>query len=128
MISTIRLWGALALFTCAPAIALPAPLGQPVNTLQDIGPALWACWHAPDDSQNFTVTVRLSFKNNGEVLGRPRITFSSFNGSIDDQKRIMGLIVEALNACTPLNLTPSLGSAIAGRIFTMTFAPRSYKS
>jgi hypothetical protein len=104
-----------------------APLRPPVNTLQEIGPALFACWRPPADAQNFEVTVRLSFKRSGEVLGKPMITFSRFNGELDDQKRILGAVLAGLAACTPLNLTPSFGEAIAGRIFTLRFTPPSHR-
>ena len=80
----------------------------PVNTLQEIGPALVACWKPPRDVQNYEVTVRLSFKRSGEVLGRPIITFSRFNGDEADQKRIVASILTGLGQCTPLILTPSL--------------------
>jgi hypothetical protein len=67
----------------------------------------------------------LSFNRNGEVLGKPRITYSTFNGDRAEQMRIMGLILTSLEACTPVNVTPALGAAIAGRAFTMTFTSPS---
>jgi len=111
----------LLVSTCDSALA------GPINTLQEIGPALSACWNQPPGTQNFEVTVSFSLKRNGEVLGKPRITFSHFNGDRDEQKLILDSILQALDECTPLNLTPSLGGAVAGRIFTITFAPPSYK-
>ena len=36
-----------------------------------------------------------------------------------------GLDREALAWCTPLNLTPGLGGAVAGRAFTLRFTPVS---
>jgi hypothetical protein len=62
------------------------------------------------------------------VLGKPAITFSQFNGIVADQKQIVASIVRALAACTPLNLTPSLGGAIAGRPFTLRFTPPARKA
>jgi hypothetical protein len=49
-----------------------------------IGPALFACW---TEAQSFHVTIRLSLNRNGEVLGKPAITFSQFGGDMADQKR-----------------------------------------
>ncbi|MDF2811752.1 MAG: hypothetical protein K0S56_2783, partial [Microvirga sp.] len=90
-------------------------MGPPVNTLQEMGSALWSCWFPPAGTQNFQVTIRFSFNRNGEVLGKPRITYSTFNGDRAEQMRIMGLILTSLEACTPVNVTPALGAAIAGR-------------
>lgn len=119
---------ALALMAALPAHAQQAPMGPPVNTLQEMGAALWSCWFPPAGTQNFQVTISFSFKRNGDVLGKPRITYSTFNGYVEEQKRIMGLILSSLDACTPVAVTPTLGAAIAGRPFTMTFTSPSTKS
>ncbi len=111
-----------------PALAQRAPVGPPVNTLREMGAALWSCWSPPPNTQNFQVTIQFSFKRNGEVLGKPRITYSTFNGSEEERRIIMGLILASLDACTPVNVTPALGGAIAGRIFTMTFTSPSTKA
>jgi hypothetical protein len=105
--------------------AQQASVRSSVNTLEELGSALWSCWTPPPDTQNFQVTVRFSFKRTGEVLGTPRIAYSTFNGSEDEQRWIMQRILASLDACTPLNVTPALGGAIAGRIFTMTFTSPS---
>ncbi|MBM6594275.1 hypothetical protein [Microvirga pudoricolor] len=100
----------------------------PANTLQDMRPALWACWQPPEGVSHFQVTVVFTLTRSGSVLGKPRITYSRFSGDADEQRRIMSAILGALDACTPVNVTDSLGGAIAGRPFTMTFTPRSYRS
>ncbi len=110
------------------AAAQDGPARPAINTLREIGPALFACWTPPSQVQSFQVTIRLSFKRTGEVLGQPAITFSAFNGDVADQKRIVGAILGALAACTPLNLSPGLGGAIAGRLFTLRFMPPSRKA
>jgi hypothetical protein len=69
------------------AAAQDGPPRSPINTLREIGPALFACWTPQSEAHSFQVTIRLSFKRNGEVLGRPFITFSQFNGDVADQKR-----------------------------------------
>jgi hypothetical protein len=118
---------ALGFLVVTSGSAFPNPVPDPINTLQEIGPALSACWRPPTDTQNFEVTVSFSFKSNGEVLGKPRITYSHFNGDTDEQKLILTSILQALDKCTPLKFTSTLGGAVAGRIFTMTFSPPSYK-
>ncbi|HZH51556.1 MAG TPA: hypothetical protein VEZ16_06695 [Microvirga sp.] len=118
---------ALTLLASTPGGAQQAPVGPPVNTLRELGVALWSCWYPPPDTQNFQVTIRFSFKRNGEVLGKPRITYSTFNGNQEERRLIMARILESLEACTPVNVTPELGGAIAGQIFTMTFESPSTK-
>lgn len=118
----------LTLVLSASAAAQGGPARPPLNTLQEIGPALTACWTPPSETQSFGVTVRLSFKRTGEVLGKPAITFSKFSGDVADQRRIVGSILMALAACAPLSLTESLGAAIAGRIFTLRFTPPARKT
>ena len=120
----ISVWPAAALFL----LAAESHVRPPVNTLREVGPALSACWRPPQAAQSYEVTVRLSFKRTGEVLGRPMITFSHFNGDPADQKRILASILTGLAQCTPLNLDPSLGEAIAGRIFTIRFTPPSLRA
>ena len=66
--------GALALAALASdAVAEPARL----NTMKDMGAALQACWVPPPIDQSrpgMQITVQMSFKRNGELLGQPRIT------------------------------------------------------
>jgi hypothetical protein len=116
----------LAILTM-PVAAQAAPAGLPVNTLKEMGPALWACWRPPASVGNFQVTVVFALKRNGAVLGKPRITYATFNGNAEEQRRIMAAILDALEACTPVNVSDALGGAIAGRIFTMTFTPQTYR-
>jgi hypothetical protein len=56
------------------------------------------------------------------------ITYSTFNGTLEEQRIIMDRILSALDACMPVNLTPALGGAIAGRLLTMTFTSPSTKA
>jgi hypothetical protein len=116
---------AVALSTPSLGLAQQAPAGPPVNTLQEMGAALWSCWTPPPGTQNFEVTIRFSLKRSGDVLGKPRITFSTFNGDPQEQRLIMNMILSSLEMCTPVNVTPGLGAAVAGRILTMTFASPS---
>ncbi|MET0745577.1 MAG: hypothetical protein ABWY78_19560 [Microvirga sp.] len=105
-----------------------APPGPPVDTLEAMGRALWACWRPPEHVGRFQVTLTFALKRSGEVLGKPRITYSTFDGGPDERKVIVGAILQALDECTPVNVTEALGGAIAGRIFTMSFAPRTDRS
>jgi hypothetical protein len=109
-----------AVVTSALAQSPPAEL----NTIKEVFAALRACWIPPPLSQSrpgMQITVQLSFKRNGDILGSPRITFESAGASDDDRLAYRTAIAETLKRCTPLHFTDALGSAVAGRPFSMRF-------
>ena len=113
--------GALALAALASdAVAEPARL----NTIKDMGTELQACWVPPPIDQSrpgMQITVQMSFKRNGELLGQPRITFESAGASDDERLAYRLAVAEMLKRCSPLPFTDALGNAVAGRPFTMRF-------
>ena len=113
--------GALALAALASdAVAEPARL----NTMKDMGAALQACWVPPPIDQSrpgMQITVQMSFKRNGELLGQPRITVESAGASDDERLAYRLAVAEMLKRCSPLPFTDALGNAVAGRPFTMRF-------
>ena len=83
----IRWWqvaGAMLAFAAlATGVAAQAPQ-TPVNTLSELMAALRACWVPPPLDQSragMQITVQVSFRRNGELLGQPRITFESAGAS-----------------------------------------------
>ena len=113
--------------TMLAAVVLPAsgraepgePQG-PLNTMADIRQALRGCWQWPPASEarsGMALTVRVSFKRNGEIFGA-RITYQSANVSDGERALYHGALLAALSRCSPLPLSVSLGGAIAGRPFT----------
>jgi hypothetical protein len=95
-----------------------------VDRIRDVFPAIRACWRPPASGEGPTglqVTVRLSFKRSGEVLGKPRITYFKAGGDRHFQDRFASSVLSAFERCTPLPLSTALGSAIAGRPFTFRF-------
>jgi hypothetical protein len=115
--------GALALAAWASGVAAEQAPAQ-LNTMKDMGTALQACWIPPPIEQarpGMQITVMMSFKRDGALLGQPRITFESA-GATDDERLAYRLAVAAmLKRCTPLRFTEALGNAVAGRPFTMRF-------
>jgi hypothetical protein len=115
--------GALALTAWASGVAAEQAPAQ-LNTMKDMGTALQACWIPPPIEQarpGMQITVMMSFKRDGALLGQPRITFES-SGATDDERLAYRLAVAAmLKRCTPLPFTEALGNAVAGRPFTMRF-------
>lgn len=91
---------------------------------RQIADALAACWHPPaefDDHRWNQVTLRVSFKRDGTVNGLPRIPYTDEGLTTEARSDLRTSLIAALNACVPLSLSPSLGSAIAGQIFALRF-------
>jgi hypothetical protein len=96
-----------------------APQGL-LNTMADIRQALRGCWQPPPASEarsGMELTVRISFKRNGEIFG-VRITYQSSSVSNEERALYHGALLAALSRCSPLPLSAGLGEAIAGRPFT----------
>ena len=109
--------------TVAAALALIAlasgARSEPANTLQDLSKRLQTCLaqeKTTDELANDSeVTILFALRRDGTMMGRPRITHSDLRGDLDDQKRFVGAVIAALDQCLPLDITPGLGGAIAGR-------------
>ena len=112
---------ALVLVACATNAAAQAPQGQ-INTLNELGAALRACWIPPSLDRSragMQLTVQMSFRRNGELFGKPKVTFES-SGASDDERLAYRIAVAAmLKRCASLPFTDALGNAVAGRPFTM---------
>jgi hypothetical protein len=112
---------ALVLVACATNAAAQAPQG-PINTLNDLGAALRACWIPPSLDRSragMQVTVQMSFRRNGELFGKPKITFESSGASDDERLAYRIAVADMLKRCASLPFTDALGNAVAGRPFTM---------
>ncbi len=112
---------ALVLFACATNAAAQAPQGQ-INTLNELGAALRACWIPPSLARSragMQVTVQMSFRRNGELFGKPKITFESSGASDDERLAYRIAVADMLKRCASLPFTDALGNAVAGRPFTM---------
>jgi hypothetical protein len=70
------------------------------------------------------ITVIVSFNREGVILGHPRITYESEQGSDNDRLQYRIAVMETLQRCTPLPFTEGLGGAVAGRPFAVPFRTR----
>ena len=97
-----------------------------LNTLQDIFARVSDCWKAQvlGPVNPIEITVIVSFKRDGNILGRPRITYESAEATDDDRLQYRTAVMETLQRCTPLLLTEALGGAVAGRPLRFTFQTR----
>jgi hypothetical protein len=123
----IRWWqvvaATLAFAALATGVAAQAPQ-TPVNTLSELMAALRACWVPPPLDQSragMQITVQVSFRRNGELLGQPRITFESTGASDDERLAYRIAVAKMLKRCTPVPVTEGLGNALAGRPLTIRF-------
>jgi hypothetical protein len=95
-----------------------------LNTIAEVFAALEACWMppAPDQARpGMQITVMLSFKRSGELLGKPRITYETPAATDDERLSYRVAMAQALERCMPLRFTDALGNALAGRPLTLRF-------
>jgi hypothetical protein len=95
-----------------------------LNTIRDLFDALRACWVPPPQEEarhGMQMAVRLSFKRDGEIIGMPRVTYTSPDAPADARDVYHEAIEAALGRCTPLPFTAGLGGALAGRPIAIRF-------
>jgi hypothetical protein len=101
----------------------PKP-AQALNTIAEVFAALEACWVPPALDQarpGMQITVMVSFKRSGELLGKPRITYETPAATDDERLAYRVAMAQALERCLPLRFTDALGNALAGRPMTLRF-------
>jgi hypothetical protein len=89
-----------------------------LDSIGDLFAALRSCWTPPSADiarQDMQITVRFSFKRNGEMIGSPRLTFATAGVSADIRDTYLKAINTSLAGCLPLKFTGALGGALAGR-------------
>ena len=89
-----------------------------LDTIRDMFDALRACWVPPPQDEarpGMQMSVRLSFKRSGQMIGAPRVTYASPDAPPAARDMYHDAIMAALERCMPLRFTPGLGGAVAGR-------------
>jgi hypothetical protein len=97
---------------------------QELNTINDIFVAIHRCFVPPslDKSRpGMRITVQAAFTRDGEIFGKPRITYESDGATPEQQSAYRMAVAAALARCSPLPFSKSLGGAVAGRIFPFHF-------
>lgn len=95
---------------------------EPVNTLKELGQALYACWQPPPGNAGMEITLSFSLRRDGSLLGKPRATWSKLSGTMEEQRAFVASVLAALDEALPVPLTDSMGGAIAGNPLTMRFS------
>jgi hypothetical protein len=103
-----------------------------LTTIGDVFEELRSCWVPPAEQESHSGTqmsVRLSFKRNGELFGKPRLSYLTPGTSDAVRRAYWDAIMAAFARCTPLGLSDGLGGALAGRPFAIRFVDdRNQKS
>jgi len=89
-----------------------------LDTLRELFAALRGCWVPPpaaESRQGMQMSVRLSFKRSGEIIGTPRVTYATPDTPREVRDLYHQAITAALERCTPMPFTTGLGGAVAGR-------------
>jgi hypothetical protein len=95
-----------------------------LNSIRDLFDALRACWIPPPEDEarpGMEMSVRLSFKRDGGIIGAPRVTYASHDAPTSARDVYHDAITEALKRCTPMPFTAGLGGALAGRPIMIRF-------
>ncbi|MDX8499586.1 hypothetical protein RFM99_14285 [Mesorhizobium sp. VK4C] len=103
-------------------LALPLPANAAsLNTMNEVGAALQACWAPPANSGNSSVTLSFSFKRDGTLIGPPKTTAIKVSGNDKARQAYVDAATAALRNCLPLSFSPDLAKGIPGKVFTLQF-------
>jgi len=92
-----------------------------LNSMNEVGTALQACWNPPANSGDASVTLSFSFKRDGTLIGPPKPTAIKFKGDEKARKAYVDSATTALKKCLPLSFSPTLAQGVAGNVFTLQF-------
>ena len=96
----------------------------PVDNIRELADALRGCWNPPPaDARHpkIDVTFSISFKRSGELFGKPKVV--TFVQPVTDEQRghYYTAVAEALDLCSRMPFTDSMGGAVAGRVFRVNY-------
>jgi hypothetical protein len=103
-------------------IATSFSTAAPLNSMDEVGQALLACWNPPANSKGSSVTLSFSLKRDGTLIGPPQPTDINVPGDEQAKKHFVDAAIAALQSCMPLEFSPTVAQGIGGRVFTMQFA------
>ena len=96
-----------------------------VDSIKDVVAKLGTCWRPPPRANpDVEITVIVSFRRDGTILGHPKITYESDSASDNDRLMYRIAVMETLQRCTPMPFTEGMGGAVAGRPFAVRFQVR----
>jgi hypothetical protein len=122
-----RVWLAAALLS--PSAIAPAQAGDRIDNIHQVFEWMGACWKPPPASRanpEIDITVVVSFMRDGNINGRPKITYESEQATDNDRLEYRIAVMEALQRCTPMPFTEGMAGAVAGRPFAFLFRHKTH--
>ena len=116
-------WFAAAWLSQAPVVSAQTAPDQ-VDNIKQAVEKLGSCWRPPPPSQAnpyLEITVIVSFRRDGTILGHPKITYESEQATDNDRLMYRIAVMETLQRCTPMPFTEGMAGAVAGRPFAVLF-------
>ena len=95
---------------------------EPLETMDEVGAAIQACWKPPAGTSGSAVTLSFSFNRDGKLIGPPRATAINVSGDEATRQAFVEAATKALEGCVPFSFSPALAAGIGGAVFTMQFA------
>ena len=109
-------------------VSVASSMAAPLNTMDEVGAAIRACWNAPAGSKGSFVTLSFSFRRDGTLIGPPRPSGISVAGDAEAKKQFVDAAIAAVQSCVPLEFSPALAAGIGGQVFTLQFASQEKQS
>ena len=108
---------------CSAALILMllAADADPLTTMGEVGAVIMSCWKPPVGVEKSTVTLSFSIKSDGSLVGPPQSTFINVAGDEEVRQHFVAAAMDAVDRCTPVELSPALAEGIGGQPFTMEF-------
>ena len=103
---------------------------QELDTIVSLFAALRNCWVPPSEDEaraGMQMSVRFSFKRNGEIMGAPRTTYVTPDAPRETRERYRQAVTASLERCTPMLFSKGLGGAIAGRPIAVRFVDNRHR-
>jgi hypothetical protein len=119
-------WFAAAWLSSAPVVSAQTAPDQ-VDSIKQVFTKLSTCWRPPPPSQanpDVEITVIVSFRRDGTILGQPKITYESEQATDNDRLMYRIAVMQTLQRCTPMPFTAAMAGAVAGRPFAVKFHNR----
>ena len=93
----------------------------PVNSIDEMFDALFACWEPPAGTAGMSMTLRFSLRSNSTLIGEPRVTYKGKLNGDERSKAFEASILDALQQALPVPFTKTMAGAIAGRPMALLF-------
>ncbi len=106
----------------------PVRPSAPIDNLREMAQAWRGCWSPPPldrGREPLDLTFQVSFKRSGELFGKPRtIDFARPVKDEDERQAYYLAVAEAVDRCSSMPFTDSMGGAVAGRTFRVNLQDR----